>query len=407
MKYLWHFLSLLAFILLLMGLTGKSTKPAQAERTPRRLTTPQLIEAAQVRGDLSLADANLMLAYALFAPDKLPANLRGSLPWDGTLPLLELRTAVTKLPPSAARSEIETLVNATCSSSSGTLPNSVATAHYFVEYGAISGGLTINDYTTSLETTWTTMVDTFGWAAPLSKRGDNLYHVRIDNLGSGLYGYVSNGGTFAGFVGDNPNTAWNEGDAYASCMVLNRNYTGFPSPPQASMDATVAHEFNHSIQFGYGALSGGNVADGSFIEGGASWVEDEVFDNADDNYFYLWPDFEACMGQYNPGFPYPYWIVFRGLTEPYGTGTANGGEQIMQDFWELTSQNAASNLDALNQALQTAGTNLPDAYHAFAIAAKFNKACGGGYVSPYCFEEAAGYVNVAGSTAVHRTIATP
>ncbi|HZG49174.1 MAG TPA: hypothetical protein VEY90_06600, partial [Thermoleophilaceae bacterium] len=39
------------------------------------------------------------------------------------------------------------------------------------------------------------------------------YHVRIDALSSGLYGFVSVAGTHAGLVGDNPATAWNEGDA--------------------------------------------------------------------------------------------------------------------------------------------------------------------------------------------------
>ena len=52
--------------------------------------------------------------------------------------------------------------------------------------------------------------------------------------------------------GTNPATSWNDTDAYASCMVLNHDYTGFPSVPQASLDSTTAHEFNHSIQFGLG-----------------------------------------------------------------------------------------------------------------------------------------------------------
>ncbi len=408
MKPQWTALSLLALALLFTSLMGRQAAIAQAEPTPNQLTTPQLIEAAQTRGDLSPVEADLLLAYALFEPGKLPETFQSGQPWDGTLPLLQLRAAMTKLPPSAARSQIETLVNAACSSSTSTLPNTIATARFFIEYGSIGGGLTINEYSASLETTWSKMVDDFGWAAPLSTRGDGRYHVRIDSLYNGLYGYVSSDGTYAGLVGDNPNTAWNEGDAYASCMVLNRDYSysGFPSPPQPSMDATVAHEFNHSIQYGYGALTGSNAPDSIFIEGGASWVEDELFDSADDNYYFLWPTFSSSMGAY-VGSPYAYWIVFRGLTEPFGTGTAGGGEQIMQDFWELISQNGADDLTALDQALQTAGTNLPDAYHAMAIAAHFLKPCGGGYLLPYCFEEASGYVAVKPGPAVHRTIAAP
>ncbi len=189
-------------------------------------------------------------------------------------------------------------------------------------------------------------------------------------------------------------------------MVLNRNYDPFPGTPQQALDATTAHEFNHSIQFGYGALTGANAPDDSFVEGGATWMEDEVFDMSNDNYNYLWPDFNICMGQYTP-LPYRYWITFRGLTERYGTGMASGGEQVMQDFWELTSQSASSNmLSALNTALVNKGTNLADAYHAYAIAVKFNKQCGGGYVYPYCFEEGADYVSTKGATPLDGNINT-
>jgi hypothetical protein len=187
-------------------------------------------------------------------------------------------------------------------------------------------------------------------------------------------------------------------------MVLNRDYSAFPGTPQTALDATTGHEFNHSIQFGIGALTGLNAPDDAFTEGGASWMEDEVFDSANDNYNYLWPTFTMCMGEYTDS-PYPYWITWRGLTERYGTGIASGGEQVMQDFWEGTSKNTGDNLSAMNAALVNKGTTLADAYHAYAIAAKFNKTCGGSYVYPYCFEEAAGYLSTGGPNAVHGSIA--
>jgi hypothetical protein len=178
-------------------------------------------------------------------------------------------------------------------------------------------------------------------------------------------------------------------------MALNSNYTGFASPPQASLDSTTGHEFNHSIQFGYGALTGTNRPDDVFVEGGATWMEDEVFDNANDNYHYLWPDFKQDMGNYTSS-PYPYWITFRGMTERYGTGSGGEGEQVMQDFWEEVSKQTTLDLNAMNKALQNRGTNLADAYHAYAIAVKFSKSCGGLYVLPYCFEEGAAYVSSEG-----------
>ena len=94
MKIKWTFLFLLAFALLFTLVNGKPATTAQADRTPNHLTTPQLIEAARTRGDLSPVYANLMRADAFVAPDKLPANLQGSLPWDGRLPPLARRTGV-------------------------------------------------------------------------------------------------------------------------------------------------------------------------------------------------------------------------------------------------------------------------------------------------------------------------
>lgn len=78
----------------------------------------------------------------------------------------------------------------------------------------------------------------------------------------------------------------------------------------------------------------------------------------------------------------------------------------MQDFWEETSKNTGNNLTAIGTALSNRGTTLADAFHAYAIAVKFNKACGGGYAYPYCFEEGPAYVAAAGSTAVQKTIST-
>ncbi len=385
--------------------------PRPASETPRRLlspTTPELIEAAREAGALDQERAALLLAYALFDYDSLPPRFRSERPWDGTLPLLRLQETLSRLEAGTERTAALRLLSAACGSSSNALPNSTNSQHYYVEYGTIGGGLTLDSYLAALETTWGTEVDGFGWAAPpvgTNPPPGNRYHVRIDALGGGLYGYVTNGGLHAGFVGNNPNTPWNENDAYASCMVLNRDYSGFPGTAQQALEATVAHEFHHSVQFGYGAIVGSDAPDDSFVEGSATWMEDEVFDSANDNYNYLWPSFNACMGQYNPS-PYPYWITFRGLTERFGTGSPNAGEQIMQDFWESVSQGAPTGLDALNAPLVARGSSLAAAYHDYAIAAKFNKPCTGGYSLPYCFEEGPNYVASAGATSVHGTVSS-
>jgi hypothetical protein len=411
-------------LLLVAGLFAGllSSSPAGAAPRFRRPPTPTLIDRAVDQGRLSRARGNLLLAYALAAPARLPRAFRSDAPWHGTVAALRVQRALRTMSPGPARRRIAALVSprgrslgpgdpglGACLSSAAPMTDTYQSPHFYIEYNAatLGGGLTIQDYAASLEGAWVTQVDRFAWAGPPvygpNPPPNRKYHVRIDELSPLLYGFVSNTGTHAGPVGDNPNTPWNEGDAEASCMVLNRDFSSFPGGARAAMNATTAHEFNHSIQYGYGALSGANLPDDIYIEGGATWMEDEVYDGANDNYNYLWPVFEDDMGQYDDS-PYPYWITFRGLTERFGTGIPGAGENVMQRFWEQTSRNAASNLVAMDKSLSARGTSLGSAYHAYAIAAKFNKKCGGDYVLPYCFEEGPQYVQAAGSTSAHGTI---
>jgi hypothetical protein len=414
---------LFATLMVTAALAAAASSPADA--VPRDdppaapaegLTTPQLVEAAVASGALDRATADLHLAQALGDDySALPAEFQSVVPWEGTLVLRAVKARRDAMAPSQQRTAIDEALSAesvtsSCSDNSGTLTSFQSSAHFYVEYSTIGGGLTITDYLTSLETAWTTQVDAFGWAAPpvrpSSPPPGNLYHVRIATLGGGLYGFVSSSGTYAGAVGNNPNTPWNDGDAQASCMVLNRDYTGFPGSPQRALDATTAHEFNHSIQYGYGALNGANVPDDVLVEGGATWMEDEVQDASDDNYNYLHPNYADSLGDYDNNFPYPYWIVLRALTERFGTGVAGGGEDVMQAMWEAASQNTANNVAGVALGLTNEGITLADAYHDAAVAMGFLRTCGGGYTLPDCFEESAGYITNAGVPAVHKTISS-
>jgi hypothetical protein len=384
--------------------SGAQGRP-YVEPPPGGLSTPELIEAALSSGEIDRDTANLYLAYALTEYELLPLQYHSDVRWHGTPYVLQLREELRTRTAGPARARIESLLASTCSDSIGSLPHAHNSPHFHIQHDTIGGGLSIADYANALETSWTTEIDTFGWAAPpalpASPPPGNRYHVRIDNLGGGLVGYVDWVGTHAGFVGDNPNTLWDDGDAWASCMVLNRSIGEL-----RLLQATAAHELNHAIQFGLGSLVGTTT---SFVEGGAVWMEDEVFDASNDNYQFLWPPFETCLPLVGKDYvplrdSYSAWIVLRGMTERYGTGVAGGGEGVMQDFWEATSRGLGNNLSAMNLALVNRGTTLADAYHAYAIAVKFNRPCGGAYAYPYCFEEGPGYVSAKGATAVHGSI---
>ena len=289
---------------------GGSVPSATRERA--RATTPELIDRAVAAGRLSKADGARYLTWAFTAPARVPAAYRSATPWDGTVPLMQLSQIGPSLPPGADRSTVRAavarLTTLPCNGAARPLPTRASTKHFFIEYGrAKLRGVMIGGYGAALETTWRTEVGRFRWPAPpkdprLPVPGGR-YLVRIQALPPYLYGYVT--GTHR--IGNNPATPWNDRDAYASCMVLNQNMAHF-GKPLGAMRATVAHEFNHSLQFGMGALTGPTNVKPVWVEGGATWMEDEVFDGSNDNYNYLvsnYPDLRKPMPLFDPGVPLP------------------------------------------------------------------------------------------------------
>jgi hypothetical protein len=358
-----------------------------------RLATPQLIDRAVRRGEITEAQGALYLTWALTDSDRVPEEYVGDVPWSGTLPLLELQEELPELGDApaavAARSALRAKTFA-CPGTSGSLPQVKSTKHFYLQYKAPSiKGLTANQYAAALEAAWATEIGRFGWAKPprdpVSYPKGGRYPVRVENLSSDLYGYV----TGTRFAGNNPSTPWNDRDAVASCMVLNRDFRGFPGTPLEALRATAAHEFNHSIQFGYGALIGKPKATAVFLEALATWIEDEVFDSVNDNYNYLWPDLTTPMGRYKKS-PYAYWVVFRAMAERFGTGVKNGSEKVFQTFWEQISKRASTNLTALAKGFKAKNTTLATAYHDASIALRFTVDCG--TTDPrYCLEEGPAY----------------
>jgi hypothetical protein len=199
--------------------------------------------------------------------------------------------------------------------------------------------------------------------------------VQIGSSG-GLYGYVtSSGGSYTGFIGDNPNTPTAEPEALASCMVLNSNYSGFPGGALFSVQVTAAHEFVHAIQFGLG--DPGTEEDLMFYESMASYGEDEVYDAANDNYQYLPPAYSSCLGEYS-GSEYSNWLFFRYAAESNGgANLAGGGENVIQAFWQNVAAGYGA-LDAFNNGLAVKGSNLADTFHKYAITVRFMSSCPAG-----------------------------
>ncbi|MCW5852606.1 MAG: hypothetical protein KIT87_21215 [Anaerolineae bacterium] len=401
-----------ALILVLAVLTAvtaaasrSSGVPAQAPATPltAQLATPDLIEQAYRRGAISAEERLLYLAYAVYDYAALPPQFHSRVGWYGTATVREIQ-AVLKAqaegrtakftPPLQAELERVTQGGGTiCDKPDG--PTTRDSAHFRLNYIGVQGGLTIDQYVAALEATYQVEITNYGWPKPPFNTANTFgkYPVQVADLSGpagdlGLYGYVTaDGGSYSGFIGDNPNTSAEETVAFATCMVVNQNIPSFTNGdvPLAvkALNNTMAHEYVHAIQFGGGDPDPEENA--MWTESSASYAEDEVDPTGHDNYQYLWPSFSACLVQYPSDYKYANWPMFRYAAERQGgLNRAGGGEEVYQAFLANVAAGQRA-IPAYDNALRTKGTTFNDTYHAFAIAIRFTKQCP--TASPYCFSD--------------------
>ncbi len=133
-------------------------------------------------------------------------------------------------------------------------------------------------------------------------------------------------------------------DVSAYC-VLDNDFTdpGFPGEtPLEALQVTAAHEFFHVLQAGYDFDE-----DVWFMEASASWVEDIVFDEINDNYRYLskgaipYPDFPIDhWDASDPERRYSSWLFISFLTEYMGGELAPANDTV-REMWERAANRAA------------------------------------------------------------------
>lgn len=148
--------------------------------------------------------------------------------------------------------------------------------------------------------------------------GDGLFDVYFEDME--YYGYA---------VPESPGPeSWND---YTSYLVLHNTYIGFPSNDDPEGDiagaakATAAHEFHHCVQFAY------DINEGVwFMELDATYMEDVVFDQVNDNHNYLpyFFGYPQTSLMHNLGLhPYSSFIWGRFLAEKFASS-------VMADAWE-------------------------------------------------------------------------
>ena len=190
-----------------------------------------------------------------------------------------------------------------------------------------------------------------GYPPPLPD-SDGLYDVYLQNLynstsGTGYFGYVQPEG--AG--GNNPATSQTETGAMSSFMVLENDLAEavFKSPTLAlrrlNLQATVAHEFFHAVQFGLGGFESFSTEDTWLMESTAVWMEETVYPASNVSYteyldnFLLAPDLlffstdsAQGLGSAKPAPLHEYGsFVFWTFLEDHAPDMRNGLKQLLMD----------------------------------------------------------------------------
>lgn len=253
------------------------------------------------------------------------------------------------------------------------------TAHFRIHYthqgeNAVSAidrnGNNLPDYVDlvaeALEFSRDESLNRFGWAEPPADGnwgGNELYDVYLADLSAdGAAGYVD-GGQSEAMVGDNPNTPevveTNASFSYMAIdtTLLELESDGNDQDALNSLRSTVAHEYMHSIQFGYDA---DEPADWLW-EATANWMMEEVYQSENVGHTELHnaydsPD-KAPHGENTDW--YARWIFFRYISEQFGHNSVKA-------IWEAAR--SQDGYTAIETALSGYGTNLDEVMRGYNLA---------------------------------------
>jgi hypothetical protein len=270
------------------------------------------------------AEQALARVRALFDSDR-PANARASVhpDRDATLALRDLVRVRDQLRGSAAREASRLLARPTAR-------RSTCLGRICVHWNPAASTRAYVDRVLATVTQVHEQYVAAGYRAPRPdgrRGGDNKTDIYLRDVGAqGLYGFCTTDKRFR---------ATGPFDSWAYC-VLDDDYRQrqFPAlTPTENMQVTAAHEYFHAVQFAYDAFE-----DSWFMEATATWAEDEVFDDINDNLQYLRAGPlrrpHVPLDKFEVGGTHQYgdWIFFRYLTEQLPTG--NVMPDLVRQMWE-------------------------------------------------------------------------
>ncbi len=203
---------------------------------------------------------------------------------------------------------------------------------------------------------WKREIRRLGYRRPLRdglRGGNGRFDVYLKNLGPSVFGYCAPERKVPGH--------W----MASGYCVLDDDFarSQFGKNPMRSLKATAAHEFFHAVQFAYDYAE-----DGWLMEASATWMEEHVFDDVNDNRRYLRAGQVAAPGialdTFNPSRSYQYgnWAFFEYLSQRFGSSIVRSTWNKAGDFQGAPDQYS---IRAVSNSLAGAGQSFPSVFRAY------------------------------------------
>ncbi|MEE8437672.1 MAG: MXAN_6640 family putative metalloprotease [Candidatus Neomarinimicrobiota bacterium] len=196
--------------------------------------------------------------------------------------------------------------------------------------------------------------------------GSDHYDVYLSKISSNFYGYVMSE-DYAQGTGDNEHsTIIKEENSFTSYLIMRNNYSGFKGKEIDNIRVTIAHEFFHSVQFGFDGWQKPWL-----LEATATWMEEALYDNINDCYQYMPRWFASPQTALDaPGPKQLHWygsyIFFEYIDSHLG------GRKVIKDIFDFSleknSLNTNSSIWSINQALVKNNSNFGEALNNMVIA---------------------------------------
>jgi len=199
----------------------------------------------------------------------------------------------------------------------------------------------------AFDTSYTVQISQIGFDPPPGDNGldGNEYDVYIRNL-SNIYGQTFFEKKISG------------SDRWITYIEIDNNYLHTPTRHEAGMQVTAAHEFFHAVQLGYVGRDDNNnnsLDDQFLMEAASTWMEDVVYDDVNDYYFYLNSFFRLD----NINFDSAYGIHQYGLCVWFHfLEIRTEGRNFVKSIWEKMVGEPA--MPAMAAALREAGLSIKD-----------------------------------------------